>query len=273
MKKSWRHYIDSLLLGGLGLLGILISIFDYLDWFGRIPWVDNDRIPTLVLLLLGGVALFLVIERRIFFEEKFDGVIEQLTKLVEGQEAIPTDVIRALEGVKVRVFYSSFDLLEHATQRVREAKGRIDDTSWGIALGYESQLQKNQKISIAHHKQMETFAKNNTYREIFIFNQPYQLEKMKSRVAQGLLGYSCAYYENPPDALLLNFMIVDDQEVILLADNFEGNMAIQHPEIVKMFKAYYQMLWDQAEIIKDPHGVRQDVYDRIIAEFDDTKTQ
>lgn len=272
MKKTWRYYVESILLTCLAGLGIVISILDYFDWFGNDAWISVERVPNLILLLLGAVALYIVVERRNFMEENFATTVEKLSKIETKQNSIPQEIIKALDGVEVQTFATPFDLLEYATKRVREivvnADQWIDDTSWGVELGHEAQLPKNTRISKEHRQQMRMFSKEHTHREIFMFNRPHQRESLKVRLEnKDLCGYSCAYYEDTSNMLLLKFMIINDDEVILLADTFDGNMSIKHPEIVKMFKIYYQHLWDQATIIKDANGVRQDVVDHLIKEF------
>ena len=267
MKKSWREYIDELLLGLLALAGILVSLFDFLGWFENVPWLNSQQIPTLTLLILSGVALFLAVERRLFFEANFSEFKEAFSKLTTGQKTSTDEIIQALDGVKVRTFEDAFDLLAYTTKRVKAANHWIDDTSWGVALGPEAQLPQNQRIAKEHRKQMAIFAKKHPYRELFVFNQSYQLQSMLSRVSQDISGYSCAYFPDLTNIQLLKFMIIDHKEIILLADNFDGNMSIQHPKIVKMFEDYYNQLWAQATVIKDAHGVRQDVLEQITQKY------
>jgi hypothetical protein len=263
---NWLKRIDLLLLGAIAILSIIISILDFFDVLGKIPWLNLD-VSTMGLLLLGTTALFLVVDRRNFMEENFHRLHEKMDKMLNS----PEEIVRSLNGVRIQTFDTPFDLLEYATRRVGEAKKWIDDTSWGNELGYEAQLPQNKTISIEHRDQIAQFAQTNTYREIFIFDQPFQKDVLKRRLEnKEISGYSCAYYENPSNVLLLKFMIIDNEEVILLADNFKGNMAIKHPEIVSMFKSYYQILWDRATVIKDAKGIRRNIVDRLVKKF---KTQ
>ena len=124
---------------------------------------------------------------------------------------------------------------------------------------------QNQKIAEAHRNQISAFAGKHTYRDLLIFVNSYQFTKIQER--KKLAGSSLAYYKQKPGLLLLNFLIIDNEEVILLANNFNGNMSIKHPDIVQMFKNYYQQLWTNAIIIKDGQGVRQEVVDEISEDF------
>lgn len=261
MIKKFLDSLDNIILATVAIIGLLLSVFDLFGWFN----LDNTRISVLILFLLSMISLYMTRERRNSLEE-----IQKDIALLKEQ---PAEIISALDGVRVRTFKNAFELLEYTTQRVIELtqdsqKHWIDDTSWGIELGYEAQLPKNQEISLKHREIMRAFGESNTYRDIFIFTSPSKFEKINQRLE--LSGYSCAYYREKPDVLPINFLIIDDKEVILLADNFDGNMAVQHPEIVRMFKIYYEKLWDKAITIKDSHGIREEVLAKVNKDFKST---
>ena len=261
MIKKFLNVLESFSLGAIAIIGLLLSVFDLFGW----SLVDDERLPIITLFVLSAIGLYLILERR--------NSLGELQKDIDFLKEKPDEIIDALDGVKVIKFKDAFELLEHATMRVQELVASkdphwIDDTSWGFELGHDAQLPQNKKISSSHREQMQLFAEENTHREIFIFNRPHQRVTLKRRLEnENMGGYSCAYYQNNPDLTLLKFMIIDEEEVILLADTFDGNMSITHPKIAKMFKIYYQNLWNNAEVIKDATGPRSNVIDALNRRF------
>ena len=71
------------------------------------------------------------------------------------------------------------------------------------------------------------------YREVFIFNRPGRLEKLKRRLAENRPGYSCAYYEEAK-VPIVQFMLIDKEEVVVLSDQFESKFVVRHPQFVKL---------------------------------------
>lgn len=262
-KTNWLHRIDVITLGLLAVLSIILTVLDSFQLLDKIPLFSNFDFSKLSVGLLGLIGLFLAVERRTFTEENFTQLNENMSKMLET----PQEIIKSLKGVSVQTFDSSFDLLKYATERVKNAKW-IDDTSWGGELGHEAQTPENRNISIEHRQQVATVSMSHIHRELFTFDRSHLRDVLKTRLEnKEYSGYSCAYYDTTPDILPLKFMIIDNEEVILLADTFKGNIAIKSPEIVAMFKAYYQALWSRAIIIKDANGVRRNIIEKLNKKF------
>ena len=77
---------------------------------------------------------------------------------------------------------------------------------------------------------------------------------------KNLVGYRLRYYEYAQQGLapLISFMILDSEEIILVFYNTpflsgEGaiRFAIKHPDILKLFKVYYDAIWEGAAILKE----------------------
>jgi hypothetical protein len=265
MLKKLLANFENISLASLSVGGLLVSVLGFFDWFGQGAWIANERLPMIILFFLSTMGLYIVRERQ--------NTLDVIQKDVALLKEKPEQIIKALDGVQVIKFKDAFELLEYTAKRVREllADGKshwIDDTSWGGDLGYDAQLPKNQKISINYRELMLKFAKNHIHREIIIFERPHHRVDLKNHLENKEMGgYSCAYYKASPEVMLLKFMVIDDEEVILLADTFDGNITIKHPKIVKMFKTYYQSLWNNAEIIKDAMGIRKQVVETLNKEF------
>lgn len=263
-KTIWRKQIDLFLLGITAILSIVISFLDFFGLLEKITWLDLD-ISTLILLLLGTVALFLAVERRNFLEGIEEDINLGMKSILLKGEENTHHIIEALSGVAVRRFDNLYDGLTYATQRISQAKLSIDDTSVSPVVGFAGHLPQNVKKANDHWGKTSLVAQKLPYREIFLFNRPTntRYEKLKARLEENAPGYSCAYYPIAPEAPLFQFMIIDGEEVVFLSDQFSTTLAIRHPAIVQLFKEYYEEMWKSATPIKISTKINQEVVDQI----------
>ena len=99
-----------------------------------------------------------------------------------------------------------------------------------------------------------------------MFNRVGRKEKLRRRLAQNPAGYTCAYYE-PVNVPLLQFMIIDDEEVIILSDQLESRVAIKSSPVVGLFRKYYNDIWAASTKIKDETEIKKDVVEKILSEI------
>ncbi len=271
-KANWRKQIDLYLLGATAVLSIVISFLDFFGLLEKIPWLNLD-ISTLSLLLLGTVALFLAIERRNFLEGIEEELNSGMNAILTKSEENTRHIIDSLSGVAVRRFDKLYDGIAYSTQRLSEAKISVDDTSVSPIVGLDGHLPQNVKKSVEYRNKTALVAQKIPYREIFLFNRPTstRYEKLRMRLDENAPGYSCAYYANPPEMPLLQFMIVDGEEVIFISDQYKTSLAIRHPIVVQLFKEYYEEIWKNATIIKLSTKINQNVVDKIFSGWQDKK--
>ena len=268
-KSKWLNNFDILLIGATAILSGAISLLDFLGLLDGIPWLAN-RIPTLTLLATGLVAGYLVLERRNQLEDMqadTDQRLEELSHLL-SQSAVT--IIDSLEGVELRKFETGNDLLSYINKRLLQARQRIDDLSWDPVVGLERGLETTQEIEAQHEKRVGRVSQRIPYREVFCFNRPGRVSKLKKRLEQDAPGYSCAYYEET-DVPLLQFMIIDDEEVFILSDQLQSKLAIQHPHIVRLFYEYYEAIWRNARSIKVGTMIEEDVVERILGKEEEPR--
>jgi hypothetical protein len=222
----------------------------------------------LVLLLLGALALYIVLERRNTLED-ITSNLDMLTGMTEGSVST---IVQSLDGVEIQTFPSAIECLAYANRKVKRAKLCIDDLSWTPDRELGSGLDKKREISIEHWDLMGKVAEKLSYREVFVFTPPSwnkdidvrrRYEKFEKRITENKPGYSCAFYEAYPQIPLPQFMIIDNQEVIFLTDTYPTYFAVKHPAIVRYFKQYYEDIWKKAVKIKVERIVYQEVVDQI----------
>jgi hypothetical protein len=246
-----REKIEQAVFGLIAILGVLISILDLLGLFENVPFLAN-KITTITLLAVGLVMGYLTLERR----SKLDN-IEHL--IVNGTE----QVIRSLKGVDVQRFVDTQEMYRYVVKRMQEAKRTIDDLTWGPAERGTTQAAEEavekyvQTISVVCSK------KTIAYREVMsfsVYDRFNHLQRAKTMLDKNLVGYRLRYYEFAKEGLppLLLFMVIDSEEVILascrapfLPSEREIQLAIKHPDIVKLFQDYYDTIWQGAKVLKE----------------------
>ena len=265
MKKNsnWINKFETFLLSATVILSGLISLLDFIGVLDSIPWLAA-RIPILILLFVGLVAGYLILERRIQLEKIQKN---QNTRFDELEHIINNSTyttIASMEGVEMTPYESGTDLLSYAIQRMQEAQCQIDDLSWSPVISLGRELNFIQEAFEEYEKSIANISENIAYREVYIFNRPDRKEKLKRRIAENSPGYSCAYYEelNVP---LIQFMIIDRNEVIVLSEQFQTKFSLRHPYIVKLFEEYYEKIWRNAIPIKIGKDIKTDVVNKILS--------
>jgi len=246
--NSWRDKAEfALLIAPVAISG-LVSIADLLGLLDSIPWLAQ-RVSTITLLLVGFVAAYLVLERRSILSATYTDLRRHVDRINQQLDNNLHVIINSVEGVESRSFASGTDLLKYVNKRLLQARKSIDDLSWSPAVGLGQGLQVTQELNRLYEKRLTQVARRVPYREVFIFNKPERIEKLQKRLEQNLEGYACAYYARSA-VPLLQFMLIDGEEVIFLSDQFPVYVAVRHPDIVRLFVKYYEAIWQQAIPLK-----------------------
>lgn len=270
-QSTWRNHFDMILLGATALASFGISLLDFLGLLDELPWLA-DRIPTLTLLATGLVAGYLVLERRNQLDKMENETTERLTQLEAAISEATTTVIDSLDGLELRKFDTNADAVNYVNKRLLQARHQIDDLSWSPALNFGHQLDQIVALDNTYAERVKNIATKIPYREIFIFNRPGRIDKLKRRVEENAPGYSCAYFSEtqiPP----LQFMVIDKDEVIILSDQFPSRLAVRHPYLVKLFEEYYEEIWKNAVPIKVGKNIDKKELDNILSQFAEKRAQ
>lgn len=194
--------------------------------------------------------------------------IENATeKISQVQKDSAHFIIESLDGVETVTFPSEVDCLKYITERISQAEIRIDDLSWSVGSHGSHPLSPalNENYLTALNDAIQRVG----FREVLIFNTPARVEKLRRRIADNWFGYSCAYYDiETAKTPLLQFMIIDEREVIFLTDAYTSNLAIRHPQIVKMFVEYYNDIWQKALKLKEGNKIYKERVDAILKNDD-----
>jgi hypothetical protein len=261
--------IPYFILVGAGVVGGLIA---FLDLIGRdlqgspFDWLKQPL--PLILLLVSTLSLSVGWER-LFHLNRMNDRLAALEELVEGSQE---RVINALRGADTRSFERLDEFWTYAAKRVREAKKRVDDLSWGGRV---------QHLTKAEDKAFQKYlsavktccGRDIPYKEIMSFSDPVHFSRADSLLSPGLSSYHLRYYDVRLDNTApapLPFMVVDGEEVIIalyyqspgLAAK-EMLLAVKHPHVSKVFLAYHEAMFRKATWIKDGSSIDHAAYRRL----------
>lgn len=246
--SSWLNQFELLLLGATAIISGLVSLLDFLGVLDGTPWL-SDRIPTLTLLAVGLVAAYLVIERRNQLEQMQQESSQGFKELEKTILNSTSTIIDSLAGIEFKKFETGNELMNYINKRVIEAHSKVDDLSWSPAVSLRYGLDITKQVNQKYEERVSKAAKKIVYREVFMFNRPGRAEKLKNRIEEGLPGYSCSYYP-VTEVPLLQFMLIDEEEVIILSDQYPFNFALRHQHIVRLFAAYFNDIWQKSTPLK-----------------------
>ncbi|MFZ5903103.1 MAG: hypothetical protein ACOYZ8_06105 [Chloroflexota bacterium] len=259
---KWLNSFEIILLSITVILSGLVSILDFLGVLDSVSWLAG-RIPTLTLLVIGLMAGYLIIERKSHLEKMNRDLGNSIENLSHELRKSTESTIASLNGVEIKLFDSGTELLQYVNQRLKQAQNQIDDLSWSPIIGLKSDLNTSRKAYQEYEEHITKASSKIAYREVMVFNHPARIENLQRRIAENAPGYSCSYYETPI-VPLLQFMIIDRQEVIVLSDQFQTKFALRHPHIVKLFQEYYEEIWRNSIPIKIKTEIKSDVVSKIL---------
>lgn len=61
-KSQWFNYLETFLLGTTIAISGIVALLDFLGVLDSIPWIA-ERVPIFILLLVGSIAAYLILER------------------------------------------------------------------------------------------------------------------------------------------------------------------------------------------------------------------
>ncbi|MBD2234915.1 hypothetical protein [Phormidium tenue] len=239
MNKLLRS-LDLGILAIIALISISLTIVDFFK-FGE----QNTNYPFITLFLLSTIALHLIVAY--FLQQDFHGNTLSLLQRI-SEEVNVTDF---------RVFSDSVELETYLAKRMLEAKNSICDLSWKAKISEGFSASSRQVAHAYMDKCIAEASDRIAYREIFMFNDSRRIDKLERRLKENKSGYSCRYFKENSSIPRLQFVIVDDEEVLFFASSpYSPLCAIRNQELCRVFRSYYETTWNSAIPIKD--GLRMD---------------
>jgi hypothetical protein len=239
----------------------IVSLLDLFGFLDSVPWL-KDNVPTITLLMIGLIAGYLVLERRTQIEGIQQGTQQGFSNLEQSLKTSTSTIIESLQGVEIRRFESGNEFMRYINKRLNQVKKQVDDLSCSPAVSIARELRTTLEVDKEYEERVSQVAQQKPYREVFVFNRPGRIEKLRRRLSENQPGYSCAYYGNLT-VPVVQFMIIDKEEVLILSDEYESKLAIRHPALVGLFVEYYEEIWRKSTAIKTGTTIDHEVVKRI----------
>jgi hypothetical protein len=242
--------IDSCILGVSALAALVLCVLDFMHVIPEDKW-KAPVLSLITLMLLASITIHLVVSH--FIDEDFQA---HATKLIEQMNV-------AISFGEVRTFKDSAEVEHYLAKRALEVKS-ICDLSWKskISEGFSS----GHRI-ISHgslDRSITEACDGATYREIFVFSDSRRIEKLERRLRENKDGYSCAYFRDDSRIPRLQFVILDEEEILFFAISPHSQLcAIRSPVLIKVFKPFFEEAWNKAAVIKEGPVVHQKEVEKI----------
>ncbi len=254
MKKKVLAFIKIFDVVMLAATIVFCGVISFLDFSGLLGSSEmKDRIPTFTLLAVALLGFYILLERR----GQLSGIHDKVQTISQSGEVFTRRIIESLDGVDVTRFENQLSCLQYVNKRLRSTSKSIDDLSWAPARITSDDLEVITTERSKHRDLVHATARKIPYREIFIFNEGRK-EKLRDSLSLDTLGYSCGYYDTVGKAPLLQFMIVDEEEVIVLTGGYTY-LAFRHAKLVTLFRQYYEDIWTRSSKLKI--GIRADFHE------------
>jgi len=247
------------LLASTGVVSVVISVLDFTGILDNVSWLAQ-RVPALTLLAVGFVASYLILERL----NTLRGIGESLDEHDERVLQAISTAVRSLDGVEVRRFANSSDLLRYFLRKADKAH-YVDDITWSDKVAVVSQ--KERKDFEYYRQQIKSIASKPdvVWREIVIFISPERFVYVKDLLESNPEGYNVAYYDVSQTSGVprVTFSVIDKKEVIIAG--YGVYLAVRHPDIVEYFQRYYESLWSNAKNLKVGSSINRKELERLIS--------
>lgn len=241
--------INVVVLAVIGITSIPIIVGDFFHiWnpLGHVPY------PTICAVFLALISIHLVAMH-----------VDHST-WQNDQTEILKKVAQRIGSPSVMAFENSAELESHLAVRIKDAKTEICDLSWKLRISAGFGVGKRKDSHRSYESSITSAARDIQYREIFVFNDPRRVDKLRRRIAENREGYSCRYFENETIPRL-QFIIIDNREIIFFAASPGALLCgIESPEICRVFRPYFDELWNAAIPIKDGAVTHKEVVERIV---------
>jgi hypothetical protein len=262
--KIW----DTIVLVTAAIGCVIIMLLGLLDWNKIITLPITIDYAFVSCVLLGAIAIHFALSiYGNFGQKEVEHKIDESTR----------KIIDSLVGVEKQTFNSMNAVDEYVTKRIKEATSRVYDLNWlvsdkpsnrDVEKDRLTRFHKNLNNGITHFNNNK---KTDFYREIFVFHYPLKVDVMKSRL--NFEKYSCKYYHKNNKFPKLQFVIIDDEEVIFISSLYKNGQlcAIRDKIIVALFIHYFDYSWKNALLIREDGKTENEVVAEIESSFSHAK--
>ena len=158
-------------------------------------------------------------------------------------------IIKSLNGVEIKTFSDGLELDLYLIKRIREAKVSVKDLSWKSSISSSYSTVPRLKAQKELEQTISRCSDHITYFEIFTLTSQKRKDKLARRIKENKRGYSAAFVEDVKEIPRLQFVIIDDDEVIFASSAYPTPCAIKQKELVELLCSYYDECWNASQKI------------------------
>ena len=244
--------IDSILLLIISVFAIIFTVVDTFNININNPIFADINYSVLSVVLLAAIGLHLIVAR--FQDDSSE----------DARKADTIKIITSLDGVQIELLASTREMEIYLAKRILEAKKEICDLSWKNTLSRTYSTNPRQKSMKTVENSIKQVSDNLPYREVFVFSDVRRKEKLQARLKENKSGYSCRYYDENSKIPRLQFVLIDEEEIIFASSSYPVLCAIKHPHLARIFQSYYDDVWEKAIPIKEGPILYRDSIDKIM---------
>lgn len=246
-KRRWQQVTEWALTWPLIMIGLVVSSLDLLGLLNVLPLHSQlaSRAQALILLLLSWLALNFVLRR--------PRGINDLESMITDQA---NRVIRQLNGVEVKCLNSRREYWDYLTKKVLGAQTSVEDLTWGPAVDAPD-AQATRKAFGRYKDAVQTVSTQRddvVLREVFTFPADSRIAHVEKMMGLEAKNYYAKYFELKESIPLLQFAVIDGEEVILGTHHEPADecyLSIRHPDIAAKLSSYFSKIWREAHPIGD----------------------
>jgi hypothetical protein len=210
---------------------------------GRLAAFDISKFNILLLPVLSFLAITLL--KHVNKTEK------SIRDVQVNFDASTRTLINSVRGVEFITFRNESELKNYLNKITEGAKREVADLTWAhrrsdvLAAGPKRTVEEQvewTKLEAQHAKIVSTVAQTRRYREIFVLSRQDRIEKLKRRMRDNAPRYTCRILK---DAAVprLQFVVVDEAEVVFVSDNHKVLCSIKHPQLVRLMLDHFEDAW------------------------------
>lgn len=211
----------------LSLILIIANFLGWLNGIAALDWFKDNSVSILITILLA--ILYFIIK---IFEKK-EEMHDALVKGMKNQnETIKKVILSSLNAPYILEFNTEDEFKEYYISKISQAKTKIDDLTWSHKVSEHQHLKYMKEKEKLLGNKIDYASSNIIYREIFMFNAPSRIEKLKNRLIENKSGYHCSCYFDDTNLPRIQYVIIDGKEAIFTSKAFGKKFSITNPIVI-----------------------------------------
>lgn len=234
--RAFIQTIDTIVLAIVATVASVISVFGFFN----LDWIEPIGYSILTMLLVGSIGIHLSVAH--IKREQYQQVSLKLLH----------DLSVQFESPEIRMFADSGEAEQYLAKRILGAKRSVCDLSWKktISAGFTAPTRQ-----VTHNymdNSINEVSGRISYREIFIFSDLSRVERLVRRLTRPQAGYSCRYFRSDSEIPLMQFVVVDEDEVLIYPATPNSKLIlIASRSVASSFHSQFESAWASAISIKE----------------------